>query len=104
MDAVQVIKEKFVFVENIEQFNVLGDPGCDGLGAATMSVFAKGLTALTPNFSLIVGDIVPTGENCYYENINEFINTISKVPVYMLKGNHDTNFYEEYYGSSNYVI
>lgn len=85
-------------------FAVIGDPGCDGLGAATMSVFAKALLAGGADFSLVAGDLVPHGSRPLYEHVRDFVNAVSRRPVYALCGNHDTEFYAEYFGRRDYGL
>lgn len=82
----------------------MGDPGCDGLGAEIMTTFAKGLTVKRSDFAVILGDIVPIGYEIVYRSMTEFINTIAPYPVYSLCGNHDTNFYDKYFGLRNYLL
>jgi rubrerythrin len=91
-------------IENFQSATIIGDPGCDGLGAATMSVFAKALTAVHSDFTMIVGDIVHRGIKPLYAAVSNFVNAIAPNPVYMLCGNHDTAFYDEYFGLRNYLL
>ena len=91
-------------VGDISSITIIGDPGCDGLGAGTMSVFARALTAVPSDLTLIVGDIVHRGIRPLYATVTEFVNTIAPNPVYMLCGNHDTAFYDEYFGLKNYLL
>jgi rubrerythrin len=91
-------------IENFQSVTIIGDPGCDGLGAGTMSIFAKALTAVSSDFSIIVGDIVHRGIKPLYAAVSSFVNTIAPDPVYMLCGNHDTAFYDEYFGLRNYLL
>ena len=90
--------------ESVDGFTIIGDPGCDGMGATPMSRFAKALSAAEGEFVLLVGDIVPTGERILYQNMAEFIETVSPLPVYALPGNHDTRYYGEYFGGGNYAV
>lgn len=85
-------------------FNIIGDPGCDGLGASIMSIFAKALTCIDADFSIIAGDLVPYGSKKIYENVESFINNIAVNPIFTLCGNHDTDFYCEYFGLKSYSI
>lgn len=83
---------------------IIGDPGCDGLGAGTMSVFAKALTALKSDFTLVVGDIVHRGIEPLYASVKQFVDSVAINPVYMLCGNHDTTHYDTYFGLRNYLL
>lgn len=85
-------------------FTVIGDPGCDGLGAETMSIFARALKTESPDFGLIIGDLVPFGSRALYRNVCDFVNTIAPYPVYTLPGNHDTDHYGEFFGRGNYWL
>ena len=96
--------EKIIRTKSINQINLIGDPGCDGLGAGIMSIFARALTASEADFSLIIGDMVPHGSKQIYENVVTFINSAAVHPVFTLKGNHDTKYFNEYFGSPNYGI
>lgn len=87
-----------------EVINIIGDPGCDGLGAGIMSVFARALAGFPADFSIIVGDMVPYGSRDVYANFTGFVNTLARHPVFTLKGNHDTDFFNESFGSANYAL
>ena len=87
-----------------KSFMVLGDPGCDGLGAEIMSTFAAALSVEQADFRIVLGDIVPSGSDLFYKNVSEFIETVAAVPVYLISGNHDTKFYSEYFGLRNYAL
>jgi rubrerythrin len=91
-------------VGKVAGFSVIGDPGCDGLGAATMSIFARALTCIDSDISLVLGDIVPLGIRRLYENTVAFIDAVAQNPVYSLCGNHDTEYYEEFFGLKNYLL
>lgn len=91
-------------VQKINSFCAIGDPGCDGLGAAAMGVFARALNVGDSDINIIAGDIVPYGSRQLYENAAEFINSAAPRPVYALCGNHDTDFFDEYFGPRNYAI
>jgi len=97
--------EKSIIIRNDPgTVNLIGDPGCDGLGAGTMSIFARALTCSPADFSFIAGDLVPYGSRGIYDNVCKFVNTLAAHPVYTLCGNHDTDFYEEYFGRRNYAL
>ena len=98
------VEEKFIEISKVETINIIGDPGCDGLGAATMSIFAKALTGVKSDFSIIVGDLVPYGSRKFYENVKLFVNNIASIPVYSLCGNHDTDYYNEFFGFKDYCL
>jgi rubrerythrin len=109
-NGVQLITQRFIPVDDFNSFTVLGDPGCDGLGAEIVSVFARGLRG-TPeappekgDFRLIVGDIVPFGSRVFYTNMAELINTIADRPVFTICGNHDTDYYDDYFGLKDYAL
>ena len=98
------VTSSYIEIDNFSSMTIIGDPGCDGLGASTMSIFAKALNLKNSKFNIIVGDIVPVGSKQLYKNVTEFIGALSDKPTYSLCGNHDTDFYNEYFGLSNYVI
>jgi len=97
-------RSRFNEIESFKNFTVIGDPGCDGLGAAIMSTFAKALYCVESDFKIILGDIVPLGSKKFYDGMAEFIDTVSNSPVYTLCGNHDTAFYDDYFGLRNYSL
>ena len=90
--------------QRLDEFTVIGDPGCDGLGAATMSVLARALTCHPGQCCIIAGDIVPCGIKPLYGHVRDFIRMAAITPVYTLCGNHDTEFFDEYFGRREYVI
>jgi rubrerythrin/predicted phosphodiesterase len=94
----------FIEIPQFSKLSIIGDPGCDGLGAATMSIFARALSASSEDLTLILGDIVPVGTAHYYRAVLKFINRIAVAPVYTLCGNHDTEQYNEFCGLRNYAL
>jgi rubrerythrin len=56
------------------------------------------------DFSLVLGDVVPFGSKVFYNNIADFINGSAGKPVFLVCGNHDTNFYTDYFGNRDYAI
>ncbi|MBF9016414.1 MULTISPECIES: ferritin family protein [unclassified Oceanispirochaeta] len=87
-----------------ERINLIGDPGCDGLGAGIMTVFAKALSSTEADHSIIIGDMVPFGSKKIYQNVCDFTQSMAEHPVTCLKGNHDTEYYDEFFGSPNYAL
>ncbi|MDR2072418.1 MAG: metallophosphoesterase [Spirochaetaceae bacterium] len=108
--GIQVITRPFIPVDDFDSFTVLGDPGCDGLGAEIVSTFARGLRdspdvpARGGNFHLVVGDIVPSGSRLFYRNMTDLVNTVADRPVFMVCGNHDTDYYDSYFGRKDYAL
>lgn len=100
----QKVTEPFIEIPVFSSLTLIGDPGCDGLGAATMSIFAKALHNSSADLTLILGDIVPTGAPRYYRSVITFINQIAQNRVYTLCGNHDTVNYETHCGLRNYAL
>jgi hypothetical protein len=109
-NGIQVITQTFIPLEDFNSFTVLGDPGCDGLGAEIASVFVRGLRepADTPpgkgDFQLVAGDIVPFGSKLFYANMADLVNASAERPVFMVCGNHDTDYYEDYFGLKDYAL
>ncbi|MDR2209940.1 MAG: metallophosphoesterase [Spirochaetaceae bacterium] len=108
--GIQVITGTFIPVDDFDSFTVLGDPGCDGLGAEIVSTFVRGLRgppavpAQKGSFHLVVGDIVPFGSRLFYRNMAELVNTVADRPVFMVCGNHDTDYYDDYFGLRDYAL
>lgn len=98
------IKDKVNFIGKVSSFTVLGDPGCDGLGVEIMTTFSKAMSCTQTDFKIILGDLVPLGVDHFYKHIHGIINDISRNPVYTLCGNHDTEYYEAYFGLRNYIL
>lgn len=105
MKKIQKIEDEIIYVNGATTFSVIGDPGCEGLGTYNMKVYAGALEAsANSDFTLVVGDMVPDGKKHYYEEIQEITEAIAKKPLYVLRGNHDTGDYEQYFGRHNYAI
>jgi rubrerythrin/predicted phosphodiesterase len=102
--GIVAITERFNKISDFSTITIIGDPGCDGLGASTMSTFAKALTAVQSEYTIIAGDIVHRGIEPLYAAVTDFVNAIAPNPVFMVCGNHDTKHYDEYFGLRNYVL
>ena len=84
---------------------VIGDPGCEGLGTYNMKVYAGTLEkSAEDDITLIAGDLVPTGNEYYYEEISALTEIIAYNDIYVLRGNHDTGSYMDYFGRKNYAL
>ncbi|MDR2184115.1 MAG: metallophosphoesterase [Treponema sp.] len=109
-NGIQVITQRFIPIDDFNSFTVLGDPGCDGLGAEIVSVFARGLretSGIPPgkgDFQLILGDIVPFGSKVFYANMAELVNAAADKPVFVICGNHDTDYYDGSFGLKDYAL
>jgi len=104
MQGVVKVENKINFIKKVSSFTVLGDPGCDGLGVEIMTTFAKAMNCAYSEFKIILGDLVPFGLEEFYGHIYGIINNVSGNPVYTLCGNHDTDYYVEYFGLKNYIL
>lgn len=98
------VKNKINFIKKISSFTILGDPGCDGLGVEIMTTFSRAMNCTHSDFKIILGDLVPFGEEEFYKHIYSIINDVSPNPVYTLCGNHDTDYYVKYFGLKNYIL
>lgn len=102
---IQKAERAVIRLPHARSFGVIGDPGCDGLGTYNMKVYAGALEETAgDDFTLIAGDLVPTGTGRYYEMINGMTEIVAGNPVYVLRGNHDTGAYQDYYGFHNYAL
>ena len=101
---IQVITEPILSVPTLSSFTVLGDPGCDGLGAEVLSLYARGLANAQGGFIMVAGDLVPEGFESFYRQTDALIERTAPVPVYVLRGNHDTGAYSAHYGLSAYAV
>lgn len=105
MKKMQRIKDRINRLPQVESIGVIGDPGCDGLGTYNMKVYAGALEKSGKNdITLIVGDLVPAGTVSYYNDICYFTETVAENSVYVLRGNHDTGHYRDYFGEHNYAL
>ncbi|MDR1930165.1 MAG: metallophosphoesterase [Treponema sp.] len=103
--GIQKIEQPVIETADFRSFSVLGDPGCDGLGAEIMAVFADLLLeAADTDFTLILGDVVPFGSKLFYDNVVDLIGVTAKTPVFVLCGNHDTDFYADHFGNADYAV
>ncbi|MEI6284949.1 MAG: metallophosphoesterase [Bacillota bacterium] len=104
MKKLQLVDNQIIELADFNSFTVIGDPGCDGLGAEIMATFTKALKLAKGEFILVLGDIVPFGSKLFYDNVAELIEHHADKNVFMLCGNHDTHYYEEFFGSREYAI
>jgi rubrerythrin len=108
--GIQAIRRTFIPVDDFDSFTALGDPGCDGLGAEIVSIFVRGLKdppgvpAEKGKFQLVVGDLVPFGSRLFYRNMVDLVNAVADRPVFMVCGNHDTDYYDDYFGLKDYAL
>ena len=57
------VTEKITRLPQVHSIGVIGDPGCEGLGAYNMKVYAGALEESSKDdITLIVGDLVPEGD------------------------------------------
>lgn len=99
------VERSVVELPGARSMGVIGDPGCEGLGAANLKVYAGALEQTAgEDFTLIVGDLVPAGEERFYRTIREVTQLLAQNPVYALRGNHDTGEYDSHLGRRNYAL
>lgn len=105
MNKIKKIEDKIKKIEHLNSFCVIGDPGCEGLGTYMMQTYARALTKSgIDNITLIAGDLVPEGETRYYNKVCNLTDIVAKNDVYVLRGNHDTGDYNEFFGLSDYAL
>ena len=56
------------------------------------------------DITLVAGDLVPTGTAHHYKTICEMTQALAENDVYVLRGNHDTGAYCDYFGRKNYAL
>ena len=102
---IQKVEQPIIRLPQVKSMGVIGDPGCEGLGTYNMKVYAGTLEkSAEDDITLIAGDLVPTGNAYYYEEISELTEVIAYNDVYVLRGNHDTGDYMDYFGRKNYAL
>lgn len=102
---IQKVKDSITYLPQVTSIGVIGDPGCEGLGTYNMKVYAGALEkSAEDDITLIAGDLVPIGNQHYYEEISDLTEIIAHNDVYVLRGNHDTGDYQEYFGRKNYAL
>lgn len=86
-ERLQKVQESIIYLPNVHSIGVIGDPGCEGLGTYNMKVYAGTLEeSAKDDITLIVGDLVPTGNDFYYESITSLTEGIAENDVYVLRG------------------
>lgn len=104
-NKIQKVTEPIIRLPHMASMGVIGDPGCEGLGTYNMKVYAGTLEKSgEDDITLIAGDLVPIGNEHYYKEISELTEVIAHNDVYVLRGNHDTGAYTDYFGRKNYAI
>jgi 3',5'-cyclic AMP phosphodiesterase CpdA len=105
MKKFQKITTPITYLPHVHSMGVIGDPGCEGLGTYNMKVYAGALEeSAKDDITLIVGDLVPIGSDRYYQAIQALTDGIAENDVYVLRGNHDTGAYTNYFGRQNYAL
>jgi hypothetical protein len=69
-----------------------------------MATFAKALVKEPKLPTFIVGDLVPIPQKRHYDTVIDFVNSIASQDIYYLKGNHDGDEYNSYFGLENYAV
>lgn len=104
-NKIQKITTPIISLPHVRSMGVIGDPGCEGLGTYNMKVYAGALEkSAEDDITLIVGDLVPIGNTHYYEEISGITEVIAHNDIYVLRGNHDTGDYADYFGRKNYAL
>ena len=104
-NRIQKVEQPIIHLPWVNSMGVIGDPGCEGLGTYNMKVYAGTLEkSAEDDITLIAGDLVPTGNEYYYEEISELTEIIAYNDIYVLRGNHDTGAYMDYFGRKNYAL
>lgn len=104
-NKIQKIGQPIIHLPWVKSMGVIGDPGCEGLGTYNMKVYAGVLEkSAQDDITLIAGDLVPIGNEHYYEEIRSLTEAIAQNDIYVLRGNHDTGVYTDYFGRKNYAL
>ena len=104
-NRIKKVEQPIIHLPWVNSMGVIGDPGCEGLGTYNMKVYAGTLEkSAEDDITLIAGDLVPTGNEYYYEEISALTEIIAYNDIYVLRGNHDTGSYMDYFGRKNYAL
>ena len=99
------VTEPVIRLPHVRSIGVIGDPGCEGLGAYNLKVYAGALEESSKDdITLIAGDLVPEGTGHYYKIMQEMTEILAGNDIYCLRGNHDTGAYTDYFGLKNYAL
>lgn len=102
---IQKVTTQIIRKPGVRSFSVIGDPGCEGLGTSMMQVYCNALqTASSDDFILVAGDLVPVGSARHYQKVCSLTNAIAQKDVYVLRGNHDTGAYSDFFGLQDYTL
>ena len=107
MQEKKIIKvtDKIIHIKDIHSVGIIGDPGCEGLGTYNMKIYAGALEeSAKDDITIVAGDLVPAGNKSYYRKIQDITEELAGNNVYVLRGNHDTGDYTEYFGEKNYAL
>ena len=105
MVKIQKINQSIIRLPGVHSIGIIGDPGCDGLGTYNMKVYAGVLEkSAKDDITMVIGDLVPEGTSTYYNTICSLTETVAENDIYVLRGNHDTGTYKEYFGLHNYAL
>ena len=102
---IQKITNPILRLPGVRSVGIIGDPGCDGLGTYNMKVYAGVLEKSSKDdITMVIGDLVPEGTNTHYRTICSLTETVVENDVYVLRGNHDTGTYNDFFGLHNYAL
>ncbi|MDR3211481.1 MAG: metallophosphoesterase [Planctomycetota bacterium] len=87
----------------LSSFTVSGDPGCDGYNVESVLVL-EAIVRQKADFHLLLGDMVPTGRERWFQEFSQILDRSAQAPVFCLAGNHDLPDYEKHLGKKNYYI
>ena len=104
-NKIQKVLQPVIRLPRMNSMGVIGDPGCEGLGTYNMKVYAGALEKSgEDDITLIAGDLVPAGNSHYYEEISGLTEAMAQNDIFVLRGNHDTGAYTDYFGRKNYAL
>ena len=104
-NKIQKVLQPVIRLPRMNSMGVIGDPGCEGLGTYNMKVYAGALEKSgEDDITLIAGDLVPAGNSHYYEEISGLTEAMAQNDIFVLRGNHDTGAYTDYFGRKNYAV
>ncbi len=100
---IQIVDKEEIFLENVGEIIVIGDPGCTRFNDESKRVLGK-IFAKRADAFIILGDMACKGSADELNDFISFCNATARAPVFTLCGNHDLPGYPSILGRSTYAL